>query len=129
MPTEMLADFLKSKCKEMGLSLRALSVKAGLSPSTLRNIINRNYEPTIFTLNRLADFLGVKRQYIWYLAGLLEDMDYSTDEISDPLLRHQFIEADALTETDRILVVNVLKSLIDELKRRPDLIEPTKSHQ
>ena len=124
MPPEKLAEFLKLKCKERGLSLRALSVKAGLSPSTVRNVINRHYEPTIFTLNRLADYLGVRRQYLWFLAGLLEDMDYSTEGISDPLLKHQFVEADALLEADRSLVVNVLKSLIGELKQR---VKQTKS--
>ena len=124
MPPEKLAEFLKLKCKERGLSLRALSVKAGLSPSTVRNVINRHYEPTIFTLNRLADYLGVRRQYLWFLAGLLEDMDYSTEGISDPLLKHQFVEADALPEADRSLVVNVLKSLIGELKQRVKQTKP-----
>jgi len=127
LPPEKLAEFLKLKSKERGLSLRALSVKAGLSPSTVRNIINRHYDPTIFTLNRLADYLGVRRQYLWFLAGLLEDMDYSTEGISDPLLKHQFAEADALLEADRSLVVNVLKSLIGELKQRVKQTKPAEA--
>lgn len=127
MPLEKLAEFLKSKCGERGLSLRALSVKAGLSPSTVRNIINRHYEPTIFTLNRLADYLGVRRQYLWFLAGLLEDMDYSTEGISDPLLKHQFVEADALLEADRSLVISVLKSLIEELRQRVKQTKPAEA--
>ena len=124
MPPEKLAEFLKLRCEERGLSLRALSVKAGLSPSTVRNIINRHYEPTIFTLNRLADYLGVRREYLWFLAGLLEDMHYSTEGISDPLLKHQFVEADALLEADRSLVISVLRSLIGELKQRVKQTKP-----
>jgi len=70
-----LVEFLLQRCKEKGLSLRGLSINAGLSPATVHNIIKRQYDPTLFTLNRLADYLGVKRPYLWQLAGLLEDMD------------------------------------------------------
>jgi len=33
----------------------------------------------------VADYLGVKRQYLWQLAGLLEDMNYDEGkEFNDP---------------------------------------------
>ena len=55
---ERLADFLLQQCEERQLSLRSLAIKAGLSPSTVHNIIKREYQPRLFTLNRLADYLG-----------------------------------------------------------------------
>ena len=112
---KQLQDFLRQQCKEKGLSLRGLSVAAGLSPATVHNVINRQYQPTIFTLNRLADFLGVKREYIWQVAGLLEDMDYGEEaEISDPRLKFEFSRADKLPESARNLIVAVLKAIIDQ---------------
>ena len=63
-------------------------MNAGLSPGTVHNIINRQFQPTVFSLNRLADYLGVKRQYLWQLAGILEDMDYDQrTTFCDPRLR------------------------------------------
>ena len=112
---KQLQDFLRQQCKEKGLSLRGLSVAAGLSPATVHNVINRQYQPTIFTLNRLADLLGVKRQYLWQLAGLLEDMDYGEEtKISDPRLKYEFARADKLPEQTRNLIVAVLKAIIDQ---------------
>jgi len=74
-----LGVFLREQCEQRGLSLRRLSINSGLSPGTVHNIIKRKYQPTLFSLNRLADYLGVKRQYLWQLAGLLEGMDYDTE--------------------------------------------------
>ena len=113
---KQLQEFLRQQCKEKGLSLRGISLAAGLSPGTLHNVINRQYQPTVFTLNRLADFLGIKREYVWQLAGLLEDMDYGEGtEISDPRLKHEFARADKLPEPARKLVVAVVKTLIDQI--------------
>ena len=112
---KQLQEFLRQQCKEKGLSLRGMSLAAGLSPGTLHNVINRQYQPTVFTLNRLADFLGIKREYVWQLAGLLEDMDYGEEtEISDPRLKHEFARADKLPEQARNLIVAVLKAIIDQ---------------
>lgn len=113
MPNKELGDFLQQQCKERGLSLRRLSIGSGLSPATVHNIINREYQPTIFSLNRLADHLGVKRQYLWQLAGLLEDMDYSGETtFSDPRLRFHFAQADNLPEASRNLLVDIIRTVI-----------------
>lgn len=118
MSANELGEFLRERCKERGLSLRRLSVSAGLSPATVHNIINRNYTPSIFSLNRLADLLGVKRQHLWHLAGLLEDVDYSEEmTLSDPRLRFQFAQADKLPEPERTLLVDMIKTLIDHFRQ------------
>ncbi|MCJ7743347.1 MAG: helix-turn-helix transcriptional regulator [Dehalococcoidales bacterium] len=113
MATRELDDFLRQQCKERRLSLRGLSIQAGLSPGTLHNIIKRKYQPTIFSLNRLADHLGVKRQYLWHLAGLLDDMDYSRDtQFGDPRLKSIFARVDKLPEAARNLAVTILEALV-----------------
>ena len=113
MSNKELGDFLLQQCKELGLSLRSLSMNAGLSPSTVHGIINRKYQPTIFSLNRLADYLGVKRQYLWQLAGLLEDMDYDAKTtFGDPQLRFRFAQADKLPEPVRKLIISIVAAII-----------------
>jgi transcriptional regulator with XRE-family HTH domain len=107
-----LGDFIRQVCKERGLSLRSLSINAGLSPGTVNGLLNRQYQPSIFSLNQLADYLGVKRQYLWHLAGLLKDMDYSEDTVfSDPRLRFHLAQADKLPELARTLIVDVVKAV------------------
>jgi lambda repressor-like predicted transcriptional regulator len=116
--TTELEDFLRQQCKERGLSLRGLSIQAGLSAGTLHNIINRKYQPSVFSLNRLADHLGVKRQYLWQLAGLLEDMDYRPDTtFGDPRLRFLFAQVDKLPDGPRNLAVRLLEDLIAFFQR------------
>ena len=113
-----LGDFLVEHCKQRGISLRRLSIKSGLSPATVHNIIKRQYQPTLFSLNRLADYLGVKRQYLWQLAGLLEDMDYEDRALSDPQLRFHLAQVDKLPEAARTLIISIIKSVIVFLDAR-----------
>ena len=113
MATKELGGFLRQCCKERKLSLRSLSINAGLSPGTVHNIINRQFQPTVFSLNRLADYLGVKRQYLWQLAGILEDMDYDQrTTFCDPRLRSCFAQADKLSEPARDLIVDTVRVII-----------------
>jgi len=114
-----LVDFLVEHCNRRGISLRRLSIKSGLSPATVHNIIKRQYQPTLFSLNRLADYLGVKRQYLWQLAGLLEDMDYDEGRaLTDPQLRFHLAQVDKLPEPARNLIISIIKSLIVFLEAR-----------
>jgi len=115
-----LAEFLMQQCQERGLSLRSLSINSGLSSGTVHNIIKRKYKPTLFSLNRLADYLGVKREYLWQLAGLLEDMDYSTEtKFRDPQVRFHFAQVDKLPAEERNLVLSVIEAIIINLKPKP----------
>ena len=113
-----LGDFLIEHCNQRGISLRSLSIKSGLSPATVHNIIKRQYQPTLFSLNRLADYLGVKRQYLWQLAGLLEDMDYEDRAFTDPQLRFHLAQVDKLPEAARRLIINIIESVIVFLEAR-----------
>jgi len=116
--TKELNDFLLQQSKDKGLSLRSLSIESGLSSATVHGIINRQYQPTLFSLNRLADYLGVKREYLWQLAGLLEDMDYAQTTFGDPRLRFQFARVDKLTEAERNLTIGVVEVVITFLKSK-----------
>ena len=113
-----LADFLTQQCKDRGMSLRSLSVNAGLSPGTVHNIVRRKYRPSVSSLKALADYLGVKREYLWHMAGLLEDRDYSTEilTISDPQLELLCAQVNHLPKEKRKIVVSVIKALIVNLK-------------
>jgi lambda repressor-like predicted transcriptional regulator len=110
---EPLEEFLREQCKERKLTLRSLSVKAGLSPGTLHNVLKRKYQPTLFTLNQLADYLGVQRPYLWQLAGLLEDMDYSAaTTIEDPQLKFHFSRVAKMPSEIRSLVISLIEAVL-----------------
>ncbi|MBA7518540.1 hypothetical protein ES705_10611 [subsurface metagenome] len=113
MANKELSDFLVKQCRERKISLRRLSMNSGLSPGTVHSIIKREYQPTPFSLNRLADYLGVKRQYLWQLAGLLQDMDYDPETaFGDPRLRFHFAQADKLPEPARNLIISIIAAII-----------------
>jgi len=68
-------------------------------------------------LNALADYLGLKREYLWQLAGLLEDMDYSTGTtFSDPQVKYHFAQVDKLPQEKRNVILSVIETLIINLK-------------
>jgi len=113
MSTKELSDFLRQQCKKRGLSLRRLSINSGLSAGTVHNIIQRKYQPTLFSLNRLADYLGVKREYLWQLAGLLEDMEYDPEtDFTDPRLKYHFAQVDKLPGAARTLIISLIEAVI-----------------
>jgi transcriptional regulator with XRE-family HTH domain len=124
---QKLADFLTQQCKEKRLSFRGLSVNSGLSPGTVHNITKGKYKPTMSSLNALADYLGVKREYLWQMAGLLEDMDYSTETtFSDPQVRFHFAQVDKLPREKRNIILSVIEALIVSLKSE-DIVTTTKA--
>lgn len=112
MPNKELGDFLRQQCQKRGLSLRRLSIKSGLSPGTVHNIIKTKYQPTLFSLNRLADYLSVKREYLWQLAGLLEGMDYTETTFGDPQLRSHFARVDKLHKAARNLIISIIGAIL-----------------
>ena len=112
MANKKLGDFLLEQCRQRGLSLRKLSINSGLSAATVHNIINRKYQPTLFSLNQLADYLGVKRELLWQLAGLIDDMDYDTETaFSDPQLRFHFARVDKLPRAARHLIISIIEAI------------------
>jgi len=112
-----LSEFLTQQCKERRLSFRSLSVNAGLSPGTVHNIVRGKYRPNVSSLNALADYLGIKREYLWQMAGLLEDMDYSTETtFNDPQVRFHFAQVDKLPKEKRNVILSVIEALIVNLK-------------
>lgn len=110
--SEELSNFLLQQCRDRKLSLRSLSMKSGLSPATVHCIINRKCQPSLYSLNRLADYLGVKREYLWQLAGLVEDSEYSKTKFGDPQLRFHFDRVDKLPKDARNQIISVVDALI-----------------
>jgi len=95
------------------LSLRGLSIKAGLSAATVRNILKREYQPTLTSLNQLADYLGVRRQYLWYLAGLIGDIEFGLEaDITDDRLELLFEQVNKLPVPARTLMINLIETII-----------------
>ncbi len=124
MLNQELSDFLTQQCKQRRLSFRSLSVNSGLSAGTVHNIVNGKFRPNISTLNALADYLEVKREYLWQMAGLLEDMDYNTETtFSDPQVRFHFAQVDKLPKAKRNVILGVIQALIVNLKSE-DIVEP-----
>ena len=108
-----LGDYLRKACKKRGLSQRALSINSGLSPGTVHNIIHNKYQPTLLSLNCIADYLKVDRTYIWKLAGLINDLGNSLDPTAyDPALKSHLERICELPEEAREQIFNVCDTLL-----------------
>lgn len=119
MATKELEEFLREQCAARKLTLRSLSIEAKLSPGTVHGILKRDYQPSLFTLNQLADYLGVQRPYLWQLAGLLEDMDYdAATSIEDPQLKFHFNRVAKLSQSARNFVISIIEALIIFLEKQ-----------
>jgi len=71
----------------------------------------------VYRIKLWADYLGVKRQYLWQLAGLLDDMDYDAEtKFGAPQLRFHFAQADKLPEAARNLVISIIVAIVTCLK-------------
>jgi transcriptional regulator with XRE-family HTH domain len=115
---EELNNFLREQCKAKKLTVRSLSLNAGLSAGTVHNILTRKYKPTLFTLNKLADYLGVQRPYLWQLGGLLGDMDFDTRvTIDDPQLKFHFSRVAKMPAEYRSLVISLIEAVIIFIER------------
>jgi len=94
--------------------LRSLSINAGLSAGTVHSIIYREYEPSLYSLNQLADYLGVKRQFLWKLAGLIEEKDLEDeDKKSDPRMDYYCEKLTTLPEPTRELIINIVGDIVN----------------
>lgn len=119
-----LADFLRQQCQERNLSLRRLSINAGLSPATLHGIVTRKYQPSLFSLNQVADYLGSGREYLWQLAGLLPEMeDDSKITFGDPRLRFSLAQVDRLPKPARDLIMGLVAAVIGYLSSGGQITE------
>jgi lambda repressor-like predicted transcriptional regulator len=112
-----LIDFLLEQCKERGLSVRRLSLNSSLSPATVHNIIQRKYKPSIYSLNRLADYLGVDREFLWKLAGLTEGESKPLEIIlDDPKVRLHMARVSKLPKEVRnklFIICDILLTLVE----------------
>jgi transcriptional regulator with XRE-family HTH domain len=99
-------------------------LRAGLSPATVHGIINRKYQPSLNSLNRLADYLGVEREHLWQLAGLVEDTGYGKTKFSDPQLKFHFDRVDKLPKATRKEIIGVVDKLILFLEEREPRSKP-----
>jgi len=58
---------LKEVLKEKGVSQGQLSRGADVAINTVRNMVNKpNYVPKVDTLRKIADYLGVSMDDLWY---------------------------------------------------------------
>lgn len=56
---DKIISFLKDLCRMKGMSQTMLAQKAGISASTLNNIMNRKTNPGVYTLFKVCNALDV----------------------------------------------------------------------
>jgi len=111
-----IADFLTRRCREMKLSFRSLSLNAGLSPSTVHNIVSGKSRPNVLSLNAIADYLEVKRTFLWRMAGLLGDNNGEDLNIVDPRVKFLFAQVDKMPDNRKEFIIRVIETVITNMK-------------
>ena len=109
-----LGDYLRKECHKRGLSQRALSINSGLSPGTVHNIIQDKYQPTLVSINCIADYLKVDRAYLWKLAGLIDESENLSDPGSyDPAFKSHIERISRLPEEAREQLFNICDTMLN----------------
>ena len=117
-----IGEYLRKECHKRGLSQRALSINSGLSPGTVHNIIQKKYQPTLLSLNCIADYLKVDRAFLWKLAGLIKDDGNSIDDPAsyDPAIKSHIERINKLPEEAREQIFNVCDTLLNFFEKDPN---------
>ena len=84
-----LAQWLQYQLRAGGLTQQTVSVHAGVSPTTISQMLNQDHIPRIETLFRLADYFQTPREQILRIAARMplgdepppEDDHYLIDEL------------------------------------------------
>ena len=85
--SDALGDWVRSARASQGISQRALADRAGLSRSYLCDIERgRGAQPSVTTLDKLANALGASRADLLRVAGILESVARPGDERERRLL-------------------------------------------
>lgn len=93
-----LAQFLDDKCKELGLSWREASIKAGLDHAAISRFI-RGTTPSPESCRKLAKFFSVDEDLVLTLAG------HKGERLS---------EADELTTEAMVLIEEMMRDLPED---------------
>src|SRR5688500_11921514 len=73
-PEHGLGEWVRATRKELGISQRALADAAGLSRSYLCDIERgRGTQPSVTTMDKLAEALGASRSDLLRAAGVIEE--------------------------------------------------------
>jgi transcriptional regulator with XRE-family HTH domain len=97
-----LAELLKSKREDMGLSQRAMASRLGFRQATIYQWESQKADPDVASLEKIARFFGMTMDELWkYLNG--EDVDRPSDKLD---LKKMLQALDAMPKSDVIELVN-----------------------
>jgi len=107
---------LKEELSVAGLQVKELAEKSGVSKRTIEKYLLTNASiPSAENAVKLADVLGVTVEYL--VSGRKLRPEIKLGELN-PELRRLFRALDALSETDRHLIINSAFHLASELIKR-----------
>lgn len=93
--------------KEKNMSWYKLAQKSGISQSTLSNLINRGNSPSVDTLEKICNGLGISLSEFFFITD--EKIKNKPDEYNELLQRYMLLgekEREYLRQTIRLLIVH-----------------------
>jgi transcriptional regulator with XRE-family HTH domain len=115
MSKNLLADWLRERLRERGISQRKLSIDTGIATGTISAIMH-GHIPRAGTVTTLARYFGVETSTLLEIAGIAEFSDVPTDlpvELRD-LVRRLY----RLDDRERDAILNQMRGLLDLLEGR-----------
>lgn len=111
-----LVERIKTIAYKRSMTIKDLSIKAGIGPKTISNWRDRN--PQTETLQKVADVLGVS---VDYLLGNTDDMhankkaDTSSDDLKEYLDEHPVLKFDGkeIPDAEMKIIKRILEDMDD----------------
>ena len=114
-----LVERIKRIAYKRSMTIKDLSIKAGIGPKTVSNWHDRN--PQTETLQKVADVLGVS---VDYLLGNTDDMHTNKKDEStvDLIAAHWGVDLDNLSKKEKAIVMararDYVKGLVDAFESK-----------
>ncbi|WP_404975372.1 helix-turn-helix domain-containing protein [Weissella paramesenteroides] len=114
-----LVERIKTIAHKRSMTIKDLSIKAGIGPKTISNWRDRN--PQTETLQKVADVLGVS---VDYLLGNTDDMhaNKKDESTADLIAAHWGIDLDNLSQEEKAIIMararDYVKGLVDAFESK-----------
>ena len=108
----LVGDWLGDELDRQGRSRRWLSIEVGVHPETVSRWVDNEAVPDAVNCIKIADALGMDRDYVLDLAGHRPDIRKPGIDLSDPLVSFAAMNQDKLTDAQKRAMIAMAKEFL-----------------
>lgn len=108
----LVGDWLGDELDRQGRKRRWLAIEVGVHPETVSRWVDNEAIPDAANCVKIADALGVDRDFLLDLAGHRPDAREPEIDLSDPLISFAAMNQDKLTDAQKRAMIAMAKEFL-----------------